>query len=232
MRRPIKKNPVPGQIALLKPMFRTDQLTAVRGRILTAVPVNIGLAIVVTIVAIHGGRGLAGIAWFATSTAVNVLRITPSLVFLRKRSNENMSSIEWSIEQHLRLSWVTALASGVVWSFIPILCGGYTAGSSMFYLIVICGATAGAVTNGAVYARMAICFITPPLLSITGCLLLYGQNFNRDALAATVVLYLAGLIHIARQSEQGFRELSLAKNEATSLATSLKEANQRSTEFG
>jgi hypothetical protein len=35
--------------------------------------------------------------------------------------------------------------SGVVWSLVPLLCAGYTAPETLFYLIVTCGITSGAV---------------------------------------------------------------------------------------
>lgn len=214
---------------LLERLILSDQRTAVLRSILIAVPVNIALGIIITIVSIHVGNELVGLVWFAASTIVNILRITLSLVLLKHEPDENARSGAWSAEQHLRLSWITALASGFAWSFIPILCGGYTTPSTLFYLTVVCGTTAGAVTNSTAYARMAICFITPPLLSVAGCLLFYAPDFNRNCLAATVLLYLAGLTHIARRGERGFREFSRIKNEATTLARSLSAANEHST---
>jgi hypothetical protein len=34
---------------------------------------------------------------------------------------------------------LAALLSGVVWSLVPLLCAGYTAPETLFYLIVTCG---------------------------------------------------------------------------------------------
>ena len=218
-----------GTGAPLEPLILSDQRTAVLRSILVAIPVNIVLSVLITIVSVHAGYRLTGFAWFGASTTVNILRITPSLVSLTQEADRNAWPGAKSTEHDLRLSWITALASGFVLSFIAILCDGYTTQNALFYLTVVCGATAGATANSTAYARMAICFITPPLLSVAVCLLFYAPDFTRDCLAATVLLYLAGLSYIARQGKRGFREFSRVKNEATALASSLSVANERST---
>ena len=122
-----------------------------------------------------------------------------------------------------------AAASGVVWAFIAILCEGYTAPQTVFYLTVICGITAGAITAGFAYARMPICYIVPVLLSVAACLI-YAGGFERYCLAATAVLYLAALMRGAFESEALFRQSSRLKNEATAMAASLAAARDQATE--
>ncbi|MEK1850960.1 MAG: EAL domain-containing protein, partial [Phyllobacterium sp.] len=99
----------------------------------------------------------------------------------------------------------------------------------VFYLVVLCGITAGAITAGFAYARMPICYIVPVLLSVAGCLV-YAGGFERYCLAATTLLYLAALIRGARESEGLFRQSSRLKNEATAMAESLKTARDQATE--
>src|SRR3954452_22362438 len=55
-------------------LVRRDQLEAMRGSILTAIPVNMLLGLASVLVAFRSDHGSAGAAWFAVSTAVNLLR--------------------------------------------------------------------------------------------------------------------------------------------------------------
>lgn len=79
-------------------------------------------------------------------------------------------------------------------------------------------------THGTAYARIPLAFIVLPLLSVTVCLVAMG-DFDRNCLAACVVLYLLALTHTAFRSEAGFREASRVKNAATALARSRAEAH-------
>jgi diguanylate cyclase (GGDEF)-like protein len=128
------------------------------------------------------------------------------------------------IERHLTLFWISSLIAGFIWGFIPVLCDFCAGPQTVFYLTVVCGVTAGALAHGGPYARIPICFIVPPLLSIL-CCLLYTGGFVHDALAATVFIYALTLLRFARQSEAVFREGSQLKNEAVAMAQSLQEAH-------
>ena len=210
--------------ALLEQLILKDQLAAVQRSNVIAIPVHFVLGIIITIIAFHAGHGARGIAWFALSALINILRVVPNLI-PTAASPRDASFAAWTVQRHLRLSWITAGASGAVWALIPLLCNSYTEPSSVFYLTVVAGITAGNVANNAAYARSAICFITPPLASIAFCLVFRFGTFDRYWLAMVVVLYLAGLIQIGRQSEASFCESSRLKNAATTLAQSLREAN-------
>lgn len=217
----------------LEALVSRDQLTTIRRGVLVAIPVNSMLGVTITLVASRYGHGTAGVIWFAATSVINILRIALCLVSLPQVPDENVSTargisaIRWPVEKHLRLLWIASSISGLLWSLIPILCDGYTSPQAIFYLTVVCGTTAGAVTSGTAYARIPISFITPPLLSVI-CCLLYADGFDRDCLAATVLLYLAMLISVSRQSEAGFRDTSRLKNEATTMARSLREAHAHS----
>ncbi len=204
-------------------LIRRDQLDAVRRSVLQAIPVNALLGLAGTLVAAHAGELRAGLIWFAASTAANLLRAglcrAPclGLALTPATPPEQAVAAARSIDRRLRLCWLAALLSGMVWAFLPLLCAGYTSEQTLFYLTVTCGITAGAVTHGTAFARIPACFITPPLLSVAGCLL-YAGGFDRTCLAATVVLYLLALTRSAVASEAGFRETSRLKHEATALA--------------
>jgi diguanylate cyclase len=211
-------------------LIRRDQLDAVRGSVQQALPVNALLGLASFLVALHSGHGAAGALWFSASTLVNGLRFglcrarCEGLAIAADGGTVFGEGASRSVDRHLRLACLAALLSGSVWAFLPILCGGYTAPQTLFYLTITCGITAGAVTHGIAYARIPICFITPPLLSVAGCLLAVG-GFDRTCLAATVLLYLAALIRSAIATERGFRETSRLKNEATALAEARKAAH-------
>ncbi|NEK64838.1 MAG: GGDEF-domain containing protein, partial [Xanthomonas perforans] len=194
-----------------------------RGSVLAAIPVNMLLGVASMLVAYRSGHGTVGAIWFAASTSVNLLRIalcripclglaltadmTPSLAAAAARS----------VDRHLRVFTVAAFLSGLVWACQPLLCDGYTTAETLFYLTITCGVTAGAVTHGIAYARIPLAFIALPLLSVVACLA-YAGDFDRNCLAACVLLYFLALTHTAFRSESVFREASRLKNEAHALA--------------
>lgn len=225
---------VSGDPARLNALVRRDQLEAVRGSVLTAIPVNMLLGLASVLVAFQGGNGRAGMVWYAASTAANLLRIglcrapCPGLALTAEMPPDMAGAASRSVEGHLRACTAAALLSGLVWAFQPLLCAGYTSAQTLFYLTITCGITAGAVTHGTAYARIPFSFIVLPLLSVAFCLFAAG-GFDRCCLAACVLLYLAALSRTAFQSEAGFREASRLKNDATALARSRAEAQASAT---
>ena len=210
--------------------IRRDQLDAVRASVQQALPINMLLGLASFLVALHSGHGMAGGLWFSASLAVNLLRLglcrapCTGLAVSADESPIAGEAAARSVDRHLLLACLAALCSGSVWAFLPILSEGYTTAQTLFYLTITCGITAGAVTHGIAYARIPICFITPPLLSVALCLLA-GGGFDRNCLAATVLLYLAALIRSTIATERSFRETSRLKNEATALAEARKAAH-------
>ena len=217
----------------LQHLIAADQLLAVRRSMLISVPVSIILGLISLLVALHYGQGLAGLLWFLASSLVNAARMLlcrfPVRLLDPAGPVEPKNLDPASVRQHLFLQSAMAATSGVVWAFIAVLCEGYTAPESVFYLVVLCGITAGAVTAGFAYALMPICYIVPVLLSVAGCLVFAG-GFDRYCLAATTIIYLAALIRGARESEGLFRQSSRLKNEATAMAISLEAARDQATQ--
>jgi len=217
----------PAADSALEPLILRDQLAAVRRSSITALQIHIFLGVIILIVAFHSGHRAAGLAWFGISILASVLRVIPNLVPLTSIA-EGPGFGPGTVQDHLDLTALPVLASGLIWALIPVLCAGYTAPNATFYLVVVAGATAGFVANSSAYARIAICFILPPLLSVAFCLVYFSENFDRLCLAAMVLVYIAALIRISFQSEAAFRDSSRLKNAATTLAQSLREANARS----
>jgi diguanylate cyclase len=217
----------------LQHLIAADQLMAVRRSMYISVPVSIILGLISLLVALHYGQGLAGLLWFLASSLVNVARMLlcrfPVRLLDPSKPVEPKNLDPASVRQHLFLQSAMAAISGAVWAFIAVLCDFYTAPQSVFYLVVLCGITAGAITAGFAYALMPISYIVPVLLSVAGCLV-YAGGFDRYCLAATTIIYLAALIRGARESEGLFRQSSRLKNEATAMAISLEAARDQATQ--
>lgn len=216
----------------LKQLIRADQLNAVRRSVLISIPINIALGTIIMVVTIFYGHAVQGVTWFAGTLVINILRIALCRAPLPGAPATGM--LAWlaglSLKRHLEIASVLAFISGSIWALMPLLCDGYTAPQSTFYLVVICGITAGAVTHGNAYAVIPTAFILTPLLAMAGCLI-YAGGVDRIGLAIATFLYLGALIRSARESHALFYEGSRRKNEATALAGSLSQANARTTEI-
>lgn len=207
-----------------------DQIAEIKSCVRVAIPVNIALGIVNLLVAIESHLALYGILWFVASLSVNLVRIW--LCYLPAPSVDQAAGWQsplQSLSGQRYLIWTGALLSGIVWAFIPILCAGYTAPQTLFYLTVVCGVTAGAVTHGTPDARTPLSFILPALASVVFCLLVAG-GFQRDCIAFTVIVYMVALTRSSIRAEMTFKAFSRAKNEATTNAAALADAHARSLE--
>ncbi len=216
----------------LKQLIRADQLNAVRRSVLISIPINIALGTIIMVVTILYGHVVPGVTWFAGTLIINTLRIALCRAPLPGAPATGLLAgfTKLSLKRHLEIASVLAFISGSIWALMPLLCEGYTAPQSTFYLVVICGITAGAVTHGNAYAVIPTAFILPPLLAMAGCLF-YAGGADRIGLALATVLYLGALIRSARESHALFYEGSRRKNEATALAGSLSQANARTAEI-
>lgn len=206
---------------------RHDQLLAVRRTVRLSIPINIILGVSVLAVAWHAGRGATAAVWFVFSLLWNMLRIWMCQVPVGRApgtTRPDDDRLARTVARHLRIHCTLALLSGLTWAAIPVLCDGYTSPQTLFYLTVVCGITAGAVTHGFAYARIPLCFITPPLLSAAACLLWFG-DFDKYWLAGTTLLYLAALIRCTLESERQIRHSIRLKNEATAIQDSLRIAH-------
>ncbi|WP_291422786.1 bifunctional diguanylate cyclase/phosphodiesterase [Acidocella sp.] len=214
-------------------LIRRDQVASIRRSTLISLPVGSMVGAIVMLVARRYGHGVLGGKWFAAIFIINIIRVILCITPLPPLAGEKGPSRRFaafaglSVEKYLHLFWITSLVSGLLWSLIFLFCNGYTTPQTVFYLTVVCGITAGAVTTGIAYAPVPISFTIPPLLSVIGCLL-YAGGFNYNSLAATVLLYLIMLISVSRQSEASFRAASRLKNDASAMAESLKKAHTES----
>ncbi|KAF1045773.1 MAG: hypothetical protein GAK35_01263 [Herbaspirillum frisingense] len=208
------------QMLSLRQRIRADQLTAVRQTVLLSIPINMILGLISTFVAWSSGKLLIALIWLGCSGLVNFLRILACRISIERIARAPLVAQllatpgKTPVDVNLRVHWVLALMSGLVWAGVPALCEGYTTPETLFYLTCVCGITAGAVTHGFAYARIPVCFITPPLVSVIACLAYQGDT-TRVSLALAVLLYLAALIRGSRVSERLVSDVSAQKNRAT-----------------
>ncbi|UPG74099.1 EAL domain-containing protein [Roseomonas gilardii subsp. gilardii] len=208
----------------LEGLIRLDQLRAVRRSVLISLPVTMLLSLSNLVMANYGSHGEAGLIWFWASITVNLLRsllcgFPPRAMLLDGRESR---AVRLWFQAMCLLAW----CSGMIWAAVPVLCDGYTTPQAPFFLVVVCGITAGAVVHGTAYARVPICFITPALFSVIVCLVWAG-SFEQRMLAATVALYTAALVRSAWEGERAFLQASRSKQEARALATSLHESHRQ-----
>lgn len=205
---------------ILRRAIRRDQLDAARRSVLRALFINLILGLTCLAVAIRADHAMAGGIWFAASTIANLLRVYLCRAFcvgLDDATPVEADAAATAIDRRLELMAFGAFLSGLVWACVPFLCAGYTTPQAIFYLVVTCGITAGAVSYGTSFARIPIFFITPPLVSVVGCLFVTG-GFERECLAVTTLVYLVALMRTCFETEANFRRTSGLKNEANALA--------------
>lgn len=204
-------------------MIQADRLTAVRRSLRRAIPVNGILGLAVLAVAFKADLSALGLAWFAASLTVNIARYALCRLPVKTLAAEEPGSVTW----HLMMHRFAAFSSGVVWALVAIMSSGFTTPDSIFYLTVLCGITAGAVTHGASYSPVPSLFVTPPLVVVVSCLL-WHASFNSVLLGITVAIYLLALLLAARESDLAFRDFSRLTHEAREMAQSLEVANASS----
>lgn len=216
----------------LEDRIRLDQLHAVRKTVSISIPINVILGIAALVIATNSSKGDTGAYWFLLSLLVNISRLAfcHYPISLSGAGTDAKKLPRLEVDQHLHVHSAFALTSGAVWACIPLLCAGYTSPESMYYLILQCGITAGAVTYGYSYALIPISFISPPILSAAVCFVMAG-GLERNLLAGTMFLYLIALARGALIGQQFVRRDSGLKNEATELSRSLATANAKAINF-
>ena len=197
-----------------------DQLTNLAKGVFISMPIGTVLSALILAVQLLSGRGPAAVLWFVAIALINGARVVLALA-----QSEAADDRPQAVNAQLSVYGLLALASGVAWSFLALLCDGYTTAEAPLYLIVLAGTSAGSVTYGTSYAPASINFITLPLLTAAGCVLAKG-GLENYVLALTVLLFLGGLIRSASLGQSRFRETSRLKYEARAFAAEM-EGNSR-----
>ena len=206
----------PDDRTALGDLVRADQLAGVRRSLAIAVPVNFFLSAATFAVAAQFGHFWQGMLWFVAASAVNLARIVQIGMGPGRHGAEAASAIT----RHLKIAAFLSALSGIVWAFTPFLSAPLET-NRLFNLIVGACITGGSIAMGFAFAPVALCFVTPILLSQTVWLLV-AQSFEETFLAGTILIYLVALVRSALQTERSFIDSTRLKHQATRLADSLR----------
>lgn len=210
-----------GQSEAVEAGILRDQLANLAKGVFISMPIGTVLSALILAVQLLSGGGLAAVLWFAAITLINGARVVLAIA-----PSEAADDRSEAVGARLSLYGLLALASGVAWSFLALLCDGYTTPQAPLYLIVLAGTSAGSVTYGTSYAPASINFIVLPLLTAAGCVLAKGGVENY-VLAFTILLFLGGLIRSAQLGQSRFRETSRLKYEAREFAAEMERNSRR-----
>ncbi|KUM27770.1 diguanylate phosphodiesterase [Mesorhizobium loti] len=210
-----------GQSESVEAGILRDQFADLRMGLFISMPIGTVLSALILAVLMLSGAGLAAMLWFAAVSVINGARM--GLAIAQSDIPDNRLKL---VAARLSLYGLLALASGIAWSFLAVLSGGYTTPQAPLYLIVLAGLSAGSVTYGASYAPASLNFMTLPLLVAAGCVLVKG-NIENYILGFTVLLFLAGMIRSSLLAQARFRETSRLKYEAREFAARMERNSRR-----
>ncbi|MCO6186114.1 bifunctional diguanylate cyclase/phosphodiesterase [Rhizobium sp. L1K21] len=157
--------------------------------------------------------------WVGALILVNTLRLLSTVWLSRSKYADEHP------ERLLNILTYSAFISGLVWSALPVLFSHIASINTGAYVVfVITGISAGALIQSTAYARVAIAFMTPQLLTL--CASLFVPNeFVTNIVGANVTLLFVMLLRSASQSERRFVDRVRSALDARRLANSLKHAN-------
>ncbi len=205
-----------GSDRLILDKILSDQLQDIFEGLRFSMPISSALSCLILAMQLaEGGHFLLSIAWFSTVNTVNGTRLAeainhPGIEAVRERGVED-------IKRKLARSKVFAALAGVLWAGIAILTDGFGVPNSSFYLVILAGICAGAVSYGAACAPVVVNFITPPLVTTIICLSARAI-WQEGLLAFAVTLFWYGLVRSAALGQRRFIEASKLKHEATRTA--------------
>ena len=157
--------------------------------------------------------------WLAAAVAVAVLRT--AWVSRLKSSGR----IERDPHRVLRSLTVMALASGLLWSVVPLGLPAFTNEHNVNDVVfIIAGTTTGAIIQSLAYSPMAIAFGAPLMGATILRMLLSGGDVGH-IVAADIAFLTVMLFRASRLGERNFIAGQSTTIEATVLAESLAEAN-------
>ncbi|MGJ4953732.1 putative bifunctional diguanylate cyclase/phosphodiesterase [Bradyrhizobium sp. HKCCYLS20291] len=158
---------------------------------------------------------LAAAVAFATLRAAWVSRLKSS------------GSIDRDPQRVLRTLTTMALASGVLWSVVPLGLPAFTHAHNVNDIVfIMAGATTGSIIQSLAYSQMAIAFGAPLMGATILRMLLSGGDVGY-VVAADIAFLTVMLFRAARLGERNFIAGQSTTIEATGLADSLAIANQK-----
>lgn len=204
-----------GQNGPITDKILADQLGEICEGLRFSMPIGTILSVLVLLMQTAEGHVWVPLLWFALVNIINMARFIDAIAYYRSPAapTENIMTLQRQLTRFRLLAGV----SGLVWSGVAILSEGFSLGQSSFYLVILAGICAGAVTYGSSYAAVAINFITPPL-AVTAVCLAWQADLQNGMLAFAVVLFWCGMARGALLGQNRFIQTSRLKHEAKQTA--------------
>jgi len=139
---------------------------------------------------------------------------------------QSIGAAERNHRHVLRILTGLALASGVLWSVVPLWFDTFSSTRNIEYLaFIVAGTTTGAIIQSLAYAPIAIAFTTP-LLAATIYRLIVAGSTASTIMAVDAAFLALMLLRAAMLGERRFIAGQMKAFEAIELANSLAEANR------
>ncbi|UDF29142.1 UNVERIFIED_ORG: EAL domain-containing protein [Roseateles sp. XES5] len=164
------------------------------------------------------GPNIETLLWLSAVLAINVARYIGVRIVRR---------LNCAVERPRRALGVLSLGAiggGLAWSLPPLIGTQVASGPNPYLIFIIGGICAGSLMQSTAYARTALLFAGPPLLSALISLLAAGTT---DALviAADALLLAVMMLRASQLSEASFIRSQIDRLKAVALAASLSDAN-------
>ena len=158
-------------------------------------------------------------AWLAVIVALNAFRLAYGLNQLRR-----VSSLP-DPQAALRNLTILAFVAGLSWVPLPTyFLDSIESRTTAYIVFIMAGITTGAIIQSLAYWRISVAFGAPILLSTIFKLLSQGHTVD-IVVASNVFLLMGMLVRIAIISERNFCRNHATTQQATELATSLRQAH-------
>lgn len=149
-------------------------------------------------------------AWLVTCLSLNLVRFLPA-------STHRSLGIRQEPSKLLRTCFLGSLASGLLWSIIPICFVEYAGNQAAFISIILCGLTAGAAIQGNGFAAPVIAMVVPILGAMTVKVFFLGTQ-SGYILSLDLLIYLTVIVRSSIIGERTLVNSVLVKTEARDLA--------------
>ncbi|UYO52287.1 putative bifunctional diguanylate cyclase/phosphodiesterase [Rhodopseudomonas palustris] len=201
-------------IALAKAQARTT-LRNVRLTLISNIAIALSLAAL-----LYRENGETPILWWL-GVAIS-LALFRAWWVSRLATSGAVDTAPYQVLRHLTL---LALASGLLWGFVPAAVGVFSAQQGLDYVtFIMIGATTGAIIQGAAYSPVALAFATPVMAATLFRMMMSGNSSDYIILFDGVFLTFM-LFRAAIGGEREFTASQMTALEATDLANSLASAN-------
>ncbi|MDX3925331.1 MAG: EAL domain-containing protein [Shinella sp.] len=212
----IRQQPEDGETARL---IRIAQAEAVHSGVSLSLVANTFVATTTAVVMWLHQPVRPVLYWIAAILALNAAR----LVVLKLIAVRNI--VKKSPETALHLLSAGAFLSGLLWAGAPFLQGEFRlTGFNAYVILVLGGMSAGALMQSTAYARTALVFVAPLLVSAVVALFLTNTPVSM-VIAADILLLSIVMLRTSRLSEEAFIRSQADRLRAVSLALSLSDAN-------